>query len=48
MSEQKISNLQTIVIQTMHNMQKQMTNLSIFKGDLSNQWHTLILGPSVG
>lgn len=26
----------------------QETNLSIFKGDLSDQRHTLVLGPSVG
>lgn len=28
-------------------MKKQVTNLSIFKGDLPDQRHTLVLGPSV-
>lgn len=27
---------------------KQVTNLSIFKGDLPDQRHTLVLGPGVG
>lgn len=38
---------QTIVPQTVLNMQKQVTNLSIFKGDLPDQRNTLVLGPSV-
>lgn len=29
-------------------MKKQETNLSVFKGDLPDQRHTLVLGPSVG
>lgn len=29
-------------------MQKQTTNLSIFKGDLPDQRHTLVLGPCIG
>lgn len=27
---------------------KQVTNLSIFKGDLPDQRHTFVLGPGVG
>lgn len=32
----------------MCDVQKRVTNLSVFKGDLSDQRHTLILGPGVG
>ena len=36
------------VMLTTNLKKKQVTNLSIFKGDLPDQRHTLVLGPGVG
>lgn len=44
----KKSKKQYIITMTMFCLKNQETNLSIFKGDLPDQRHTLVLGPSVG